>query len=243
MAIPLARIVHIPLFQGISENVLSTIAGSMVSRNYAQNAVIFRKGDATEYMAFVLRGTLQVVDLSEDGRAVGISTLKVGSYFGEMSIIDGKPRSTSIVAMEPSEVAFLPKITARQLILHYPNVAERVMTRLAEIIRNSANQRALLSIPNAFQRVFVQIQNLAENARDGSTIESLPKQHEMANMVNTSRETVSRAIHLLQKTGIISKQGRVIIIQKPKELRQVAENGIETLEAPESKKQLTSSKP
>jgi len=242
MAVPLIRISHIPLLQGIDEKNMNIIANIMLTRNYTQNMVVFHKGAAADHLAFVLRGQLQVVDLSEDGRAVGISMLKVGDYFGEMSVIDGQPRSTSIVAAEPSEVAFLPKQTARQLMMHSPLVAERVMTRLTHIIRRSANQRALLSIPNAFQRVFVQIQQLAENGHQ-NRIEILPKQHEIAVMVNTSRETVSRAIHMLQKAGIIAKQGRLILIQKPEQLQKAAENGVETLENYQHKQPSTNSAP
>lgn len=228
MALALHRIQLIPLLQGVDEKNMAILANIMIARNYAQNAVVFHKGAAVDHLAFVLRGKLQVVDLSEDGRAVGISSLKLGDYFGEMSVIDGQPRSTSIIATEPSEVAFLPRNVARQLMTQSPLVAEKVMTRLTQIIRRSANQRALLSIPNAFQRVVVQIQQLAEHGHQ-NRIETLPKQHEIAVMVNTSRETVSRTIHMLQKAGIIAKQGRVIVIQKPEQLQKVAENGVEIL--------------
>lgn len=232
MAIPVDRISHLPLFLGLDEKVLNDLANQMVTRNHPRGGVIFHKGDPSESITFVLQGKLQAIDLSEDGRALGITLFRPGDFFGEMGVIDGLPRSTTIVAMEPSEVAHLPAPIARRLMMHYPRVTERVMIRLSKIVRNSANQVALLSIPNAFQRVFLQIHCLAVQAGVQNKIRELPKQHEIAGMVNTSRETVSRAIHLLMKSGIIQKQGQTLIIRKPEQLRQVAENGSEALANP-----------
>jgi CRP/FNR family cyclic AMP-dependent transcriptional regulator len=229
MAIPVNRISYLPLLQGLDEKALADIAVQMVARNHPRGGVVFHKGDPAESMTFVLQGKLQAIDLSEDGRALGISTFQVGDFFGEMGVIDGLPRSTTIVALEQSEVAHLPRPMARQIILQYPRIAERIMIRLSQMVRVSANQIALLSIPNAYQRVFLHIYSIAEQNAQQNKIRELPKQHEIAGMVNTSRETVSRAIHLLMKSGVIQKQGQSIIIRKPEQLRRAAENGHEAL--------------
>jgi len=165
---------------------------------------------------FLLTGRLQAVDLTEDGREVGLNFLSPGDYFGELSIIDNLPRSASVVACENSLIAGLPRAQALTLFYQTPLVAERLLKRMASSIRNSANYRTILSIPSAFQRVFALLNQFAKTAPGGLVvIEKMPTQQEIAIMVNTSRETVSRAIQILLLKGVVEKDMRRLIVRQP----------------------------
>ncbi len=227
MPIPIETAAKIPLFKGLDQETLTTVARLMSSRNYLSHDIIIRKGDGADHLAFLLEGKLQVVDVTEDGREIGIHFISPGAYFGELSVIDGQPRSASVVSVKPSEVAFLPSAQARALIFNRPLVAERFLTHFAQIVRASSRQRTLLSIPNAFQRVFAQLQQFVRDTNEGQVIEGLPKQHEIAIMVNTSRETVSRALHTLMKMNIVEKKGTIFIVNRPEQLRNAANVGLE----------------
>lgn len=227
MPVSLHVIQQIPLFRDLDEATLKTISGQMSSRTYLSHDLVIRKGDTADNLAFLISGKLQVVDLTEDGREIGIHFIQPGTYFGELSVIDGQPRSASVVSVKTSEVAFLPNGQARELIFHNPLIAQRLMTHFAQVVRAASNQRTLLSIPNAFQRVFAQLHTFVRETNKGAVIEGLPRQHEIAIMVNTSRETVSRALHTLLKLGILEKQGTVIVVKSPDKLKQAATVGIE----------------
>ena len=86
---------------------------------------------------------------------------------------------------------------------------------------------SLLSIPNAFQRVFAQLNTFVRETNKGAVIEGLPRQHEIAIMVNTSRETVSRALHTLMNLGILEKQGTILIVKNPEKLKLAASVGVD----------------
>lgn len=234
MTIALEVVSQIPLFKGLDEAILRQIAVLMTSRTYLSHDVVIRKGDSADHLAFLIEGKLQVVDLTEDGREIGIHFILPGVYFGELSVIDGKPRSASVISVKTSEVAFLPTSQARELIFNNPLVAQRLMTHFAQVVRAASTQRTLLSIPNAFQRVFAQLSTFTKETNEGTVIDSLPRQHEIAIMVNTSRETVSRALHTLMKLGIIEKQGVALIVKQPEKLKLAATVGID--EAPTLKK-------
>lgn len=234
MPIPIELAASIPFLKGLDEDTLSKVASIMVLRLYQPQDVVIRKGNAAGNMGFLLRGTLQVVDLSIDGRETGIHIMHPGTYFGELSVIDGLPRSASVVAIQAAEVAFLPQEQARALIFNRPLVAERMLTHLAQALRASSHQRTLLSIPNAFQRVFAQLQLLVRETPQGTVIE-LPKQQEVAIMVNTSRETVSRALHTLIKLNVLEKKGTVLIVRQPTQLKNAAEAGLDELPPPAGK--------
>jgi CRP/FNR family cyclic AMP-dependent transcriptional regulator len=229
---------QIPLFQGLDQDTLVAVAKVMTSRPYLAHDIVLRKGDAADHLAFLINGKLQVVDLSEDGREIGLHFILPGTYFGELSVIDGQPRSASVKSMQLSEVAFLHTSHARSLIFNHPMIAERFLIRFAQIVRASSNHQTLLTIPNAFQRVFAQLQLFVRQTSDGQVIEGLPKQHEIAIMVNTSRETVSRALHTLLKMNILEKKGTVLIVHRPDQLLSAATVGLENAPAANDSKKL-----
>lgn len=231
MPIPIDIVKQIPLFKDLDDTILQLIAGLMTNRIYLSHDLVIRKGDTADNLAFLINGKLQVVDLTEDGREIGIHFIMPGTYFGELSVIDGKPRSASVISVKTSEVVFLPNAQARDLIFHNPLIAQRLMTHFAQTVRTASSQRTLLSIPNAFQRVFAQLNTFVQDNGNGTVIEGLPRQHEIAIMVNTSRETVSRALHTLMKLNIIEKQGTILIVKQPEKLKQAAIVGIEEGEA------------
>ena len=218
---------NIPLLAGVDAKVLGEIAGSLQFRTVQRGGYAVQKGGSGEHLLFVLAGRLQAVDLTEDGREIGLSFLIPGDYFGELSIIDGLPRSASVVASEKSLIALLPRAQALALIYHNPLVSERMFKRMASSIRSAANYRNILGIPSAYQRVFALLNQFAKPAPGGMVvIENMPTQQEIAITVNTSRETVSRAIQILLQKGVVEKDLRRLIVRKPDELSKAIHQAI-----------------
>ena len=210
----------IPLLAGVDAQTLAQVAAVMQIRTVERGHYVLHKGSVGDYLLFVLTGRLQAVDPTEDGREVGLNFLAPGDYFGELSIIDGLPRSASVVASENSMIALLPRAQALNLIYHTPVVVERLLKRMATSLRTATNYQVILGIPNAFQRVFALLNQFAEIAPGGLVlIQKMPTQQEIANMTNTSRETVSRAIHVLIQNGVVEKDMRRLIVRHPEALR------------------------
>lgn len=211
---------NIPLLHGVGQGALEKMAASLQIRQVPRGGFVLHKGSSGDHLFFLLSGRLQAVDVTEDGREIGLSIIAPGDYFGELSVIDGLPRSASVVANEASLVALLPKAQAMELILNNPLVAERMLKRMAAKIRTDSNYRAILAIPNAFQRVFALLNQFAKVAPGGLVvIEKMPTQQEIAIMANTSRETVSRAIHALIQKGVVEKDMRRLIVRLPEALK------------------------
>ena len=212
---------NIPLLTGVDEATLRHVASVLQVRTAERGSRILHKGDTGDHLLFLLSGRLQAVDITEGGREIGLSFLEPGDYFGELSIIDGMPRSASVVACEPSMYALLSRPQALELIHNNPLVAERVLKRFAASIRRASNFQTILGIPNAFQRVYALLLYLAQKGQGGLVvIERLPTQQEISIMVNTSRETVSRAIHMLIQRGVVEKDLRRLIVRRPDVLRE-----------------------
>ena len=90
----------------------------------------------------------------------------------------------------------------------------------------------MLSLPNAFHRIFVQLNLLTKTASEQRSGNIIPRQQDLANMVNTSRETVSRALQALIKHGVLTKSGHQIQIIQSELLHQLAQDGPEALSTP-----------
>lgn len=211
---------NIPLLSGLAPAILQQVGMSMHFRKVEKGEYILHKGGSGDHLLFLLAGRLRVIDLTEDGREIGLSFLSPGDYFGELSIIDGQPRSASVIATEASLVAFLPASQAINLIYSNALVAERVMKRLAQKIRAASSHRSILGMPNAHQRVFALLAQLIQIAPGGlPVIENIPTQQEIAVMVNTSRETVSRAVQVLIQSGVVEKDLRRLIVRQPEQLK------------------------
>ena len=214
---------QIPLLAGLDPQTLARMGQAMTFRSYPRGTYVLHKGDEGAHLLFLLSGRLRVVDLTEDGREVGFSFLLPGDYTGELSIIDGMPRSASVVAAEHSLLAFLHRTKAQELIYTQPLVAERVLKRTVAKIRQASGYRTILGINNAFQRFFTLICQMAAPGPGGLVvIENLPTQQEIAAMINTSRETVSRALHVILEKGIVEKDMRRLIVRNPAALRRMA---------------------
>lgn len=212
-----------PLFANLPEEELKVTSGLLRLRNYARREIVCRKEDAADGLYLLFTGSLQAVDIAEDGREIGLNLIKPGSFFGELSVIDGQPRSAHVIAIQPSTVGVIPQAAARDVFYKLPATAEAMMKHLAALVRNLSAFRALLAIPNAQQRVYALLQQLAQQMPGGLVaIQNLPKQQEIAIMINTSRETVSRAIAHLVATGVLEKDFRRLIVRDPVRLRRLA---------------------
>jgi CRP/FNR family cyclic AMP-dependent transcriptional regulator len=212
-----------PLFANLPEEELQVTAGLLRLKTFARREIACRKDDAPDGLYLLFTGLLQAVDIAEDGREIGLNLIKPGNFFGELSVIDGHPRSAHVIALQPSTVGVIPQNAARDVFYKLPATAEAMMKHLAALVRNLSAFRALLAIPNAQQRVYALLQQLAQQMPGGLVaIQNLPKQQEIAIMINTSRETVSRAIAHLVATGVLEKDFRRLIVRDPNRLRRLA---------------------
>jgi CRP-like cAMP-binding protein len=168
-----------------------------------------------------------VIDITEDGRAIGLRMLAPGDFFGEIALINESTRSASVVATSDVLTAFLPAATAMHLFSHSPSVARQMLRHLAQKIQRDSEFRALLSINNTAKRIYTYIA-LMQRSKAGepgvpAVVENLPTHQDIANMINTSRETVTRALLTLVQQGIVQKDSNRLIILDPAALQKLVQ--------------------
>lgn len=209
----------IPLLAELSDEEIVRVKQDLRIRQYSKRDIVLQKGGHGDGLLFLLSGQLQVLDVTEDGRAIGLRMLAPGDFFGEIALINNSTRSASVVAMTNVVVAFLPAATAMHLFSHSPSVAKQMLRHLAQKIQRDSEFRSLLSINNTAKRIYTYLVLLQKKTQlepgAASVVENLPTHQDIANMINTSRETVTRALAALAQQGIVQKDANRLIIVKP----------------------------
>jgi CRP/FNR family cyclic AMP-dependent transcriptional regulator len=211
----------IPLLADLTDEEIGRVKAELRIRQYQKREVVLQKGGSGDGLLFLLSGQLQVIDVTEDGRAIGLRMLAPGDFFGEIALINNSTRSASVVATRDVLVAFLPAPVAMQLFSHSPSVANQMLRHLAQKIQRDSEFRALLSINNTAKRIYTYLVLMQQKPpQPGSpAVVNLPTHQDIANMINTSRETVTRALLTLVQQGIVQKESHRLIILNPDALQ------------------------
>lgn len=217
------------LLRSLDDEAIAEVSKHIRYRRFSKREFVVRKGEAGTSLLMLISGRLQVIALSEDGREIGLDFVEPNDYFGELSIIDGGPRSASVIATNEAVVGFLPKEHAQWLFYHHPSVIESLLKRLCNTIRQASNYRSLLGLTRAYSRVYSVLEaTVTRGAGEGPrVIENMPNQHAIAIMANVSRETVSRSLKALQEAGVVEKQGRRMLVKDPRMLSRLAKGEVE----------------
>jgi CRP-like cAMP-binding protein len=214
----------IPLLADLNDDEMRRVSAEIRIRHYNKREVVLHKGGSGDALLFLLSGQLQVVDITEDGRAIGLRMLVPGDFFGEIALINDSTRSASVVATSDVLVAFLPAATALHLFSHSPSVARQMLRHLAQKIQRDSEFRAVLSINNTARRIYTYLSLLQKAGSNGqAVIDNLPTHQDIANMINTSRETVTRALLSLVQQGIVQKESNRLVILDPAALQKLVQ--------------------
>jgi CRP-like cAMP-binding protein len=158
---------------------------------------------------------VRVVNFSPSGREVSFDDVEAGGFFGELSAIDGLPRSATVVARIDTVVATLSPTVFQRLAAENPSVSGAIVERLAAIIRQATDRIMDLSTLGAHNRVHAELLRLGrlnEIADNVAVIDPAPIHADIASRVSTTRETVARVLSELSRKGLISRQKGTLIV-------------------------------
>ncbi|MFT5090754.1 MAG: CRP/FNR family cyclic AMP-dependent transcriptional regulator [Candidatus Latescibacterota bacterium] len=209
---------QIDLFAGLDESELGQLAALLRPVQYKKGAFIVLAEDTGDEFFIIRSGRVKVNIVHEDGREIILSLLGEGEVFGELSLLDGQPRSANVVTLENTELLMLRRDLFIDLVYRYPHIATAMLAELAGRLRKTDMQIEGLALMNVTSRVAKTILNLimeqGEDREEGVVLERRPTHQELAQMAGTTRETVTRVISRLEREGYISCQGRRIVAFK-----------------------------
>jgi CRP-like cAMP-binding protein len=206
----------VPIFSEIEESELTKIVRVGVRKKYKKGSIILLEEEAGAALFVIVSGKVKIVRTDDDGREVILSILGENDFFGEMAILDGLARSASVVAITKADLFMIHRRDFLNLLTDFPAVAISLLKELTMRLRKADSQIKSLSLKDAAGRVANVILQLADDIgriRKGRVeIDELPLQQDLANMAGTSRETISRMVHMFIKKGHVELQGNKLII-------------------------------
>ena len=212
---------RVPLFSDLSAVELERFAEVAREREYPKNSVILFEDDPGDALYVVSGGQVKVVLIGEDGREVILSVLGDGDFFGEMSLIDDEPRSAHVIAMRDSRLLVLRRDDFQQQLQQHPSIALKVLKVMVQRLRRADAKIGGLVLLDVNGRVARLLLDLAEES-GGPKITRRLTHHTIAQMIGSSRETVSRAMRELVDRGLIDVTRREITIRDREGLSSLA---------------------
>lgn len=220
------RLDGIPFLSCLSAAELDNIAKRCRWRRFRAHEQILDKDSTDSDVYFVVSGSVEIVNYSMTGREVAFAVLPRGALFGELSAIDGEPRSASVVALKESLLASMPASLFTHLVVAHPEMVMMLLKGLAHIIRSNTERIMDLSTLGAVQRVYLELIRLAEENRpaDGQEwrVSPVPTQKSIASRASTTRETVARSMGQLISAGIITRRRDGLLIDDFDRLQRLA---------------------
>lgn len=221
-----ANLDRIELLQSLTPEARAAIARQCSWRHFHPHEQIVDRSSDSRNVCLIVEGRVRVVNYSLSGREITFDDIDAGGYLGELSAIDGGPRSASIVALTETQVAFMSPRLFLETATNHPGVAAKVMHRLTQIVRASTGRIMDLSTLGANNRVHAELLRLAKAGLrpDGKAeITPVPIHSDIASRVSTTRETVARVMSDLSRDNIVIRQGNSLVVPDFERLEEMVE--------------------
>lgn len=201
------------LFSGLSEQDLGTIKQASVKKVFPKNTIVLSEGDLTDSLYIVSSGKVKVAIIDEQGKEIILAILGPGDYFGEMTALeDGSARSACVVTREKSEVLILAKQYFREIISANPDIVFGLLKNSIERLREANKKIESLALMDVYGRVAQLFTQLAKGDNGRQVIADKLTHQDIASMIGSSREMVSRVMKELSLGNYITVTNKIIEI-------------------------------
>ncbi|HEX6977663.1 MAG TPA: Crp/Fnr family transcriptional regulator [Alphaproteobacteria bacterium] len=197
------------------------------TKRYRQNETIFLKDAPGSSMMAVTSGYVRITAPSPDGKDVTLNVIGPGEVFGEIALIDGKPRTADAVALTDCQLLVLERRDFIPFLRERPDICIRLLTIVCERLRRTSAQVEdvlFLDIGGRLARTLLYLASIhGQRASDGVRIGIRLSQREIASMAGSSRETVNRQLQAWQREGLLRIDDAAIVLRDEKALRRLAD--------------------
>jgi len=205
------------LFAGMSAESLESIARTLKVRRFRRGEVLFHEGDPGDSLFIVVSGSVKVVVPSDEGEEAILATLGAGDSLGELSLLDGAPRSASAIAVEAVDALTLPRSTFLSLVATDAPMRDALLGQLAAELRRLTSHVADLHFLDLTGRLAARLVRIAEvsgqRLPDGSIrLESRITQGDLASMIGATRQSVNKLLGEFADAGVLRLEADGLLI-------------------------------
>ena len=216
----LAVISRLPLFAGIAQEKLANLASRSRWQVHGAGETIVYVSDTTDEVFVIAAGGARVVLRTTFGYESILNDLGVGNSFGELTAIDRRQRSANVTALVHTRLCVIPGAAFMDLVLSSAEVGHRLLVSLSSVIRSKDERLIEFGALTVRQRLIAELLRLSRS-RTGRerVISPPPPQHILAARVGTRRESVSREMADMARSGLLTVGRGGIILHRPDQLR------------------------
>jgi CRP-like cAMP-binding protein len=202
------------LFRGLPGAALDRIATLATRRPYGKGEVIFAQSDPGSGLYGIVTGRVRISTSSPDGKELFLNIMEPGDSFGEIGLLDGRPRTATASATMPSEVMLIQRDDFLRLLRHEPELVNHLMTLLCERLRwmsGLTEESALLTVPARIAQRLLSLANVhGRNIANGVRLSI--SQEELARFIGLSRQIVNHHLqHWKAKGWVDLGRGNITI--------------------------------
>jgi CRP-like cAMP-binding protein len=214
-----------PFLRWLTDEEAQDLLVSSQRRTFSRGDVVFREGDDGGEVMVLRKGRVKV-SARRAGREVILSVLDPGSILGELSALDGAPRSATVAALEEAEIDVVDVEQFRHFLRSHPGVSTELLGVLAARLRHSSSRLLEFGATDTLTRLCATLSMLAErygSEFDGRlTIEPALSQAEIASWCGMSREALVKGLQQLRRLGWLTVEDRAIVLIDAESVRRRA---------------------
>lgn len=211
-----------PIFAALSDAELGELAALAVERRLRRNTVVFHENDPASAFYMVKSGKVKIYKVSRDGREQVLAILGDGQIFGDVPTFDGGPYPATAATMEDSQIYLIRRDDLLEVVRRHPEIAIQIIAVLGQRLRQALELVRDLSFKQVPHRLAGLLLKLAEQygeEKDGGVLINISlSRQELADIVGTSRETVTRELKKMERSGLVGIERRQITILDREEL-------------------------
>jgi CRP/FNR family transcriptional regulator, cyclic AMP receptor protein len=205
---------QIHLFSNLASDETAVLTGHSTTRSYPAHTVLITEGDRSDSLYVILDGEVKVYVSDENGKEAILNLMGVGEYFGELALLDDSPRSASVMTLVPTKVLIITKSDFKRCLASNPDLAYNLIKSLIQQVRSLTDSVKNLSLMDVYGRVAHTLLDLAKDKNGKQVIEQKLTHQDIASMVGSSREMVSRILKDLSTGGYITVGKNQIVINE-----------------------------
>lgn len=200
----------LPLLSRLSESELLGLLPQIQHRSYPRRTLMLRAREKSDSIFVIVAGKAKISISDGAGRETTLTMIGAGEIFGEMSFLDGEPRSANVEAVEPCEVLYVPNAALKECLRNNFELAMHLLKVAVGRLRQADQKIATLALLDVRGRVARLIMDLAREVHGVWVVDV--GSEEIARMVGASREMVSRVVKQMAERGLLKREKRTLIV-------------------------------
>ena len=214
-------------FGNFSPEHIERLASCIIAKSVTRATTIFAKGDPGSSLFAISKGSVKITRSSVDGHDAIFNLIGEGAIFGEIALLDGRPRTADAIATTDCELFVIERRDFLPLLREEPEIALKLIEILCDRLRQTTDQAESAMFEHLPGRLAKVLLHLSEGQGEVSERKVLVTQKDLGSLIGMARETINRELKIWEQNKWVRLERGEIVILSTKALERVAESDSE----------------